>query len=92
MLARSTFVELRDRGFEPHSPHTISRGNSKMMKLRTAPGMRERAPDVREIVQAGRDPVTGKDCQVSRTFRGTMRESTRRAARDLPSHVRVYAW
>jgi hypothetical protein len=45
-------------------------------KLRTAPGMRERAPEVWEIVvQAGRDPVTGRNRQVSRTFRGSLREA-----------------
>lgn len=39
--------------------------------LRTAPGMRERSPGVWElIVEAGRDPVTGKRRQASRIFRG----------------------
>ena len=38
--------------------------------------MRERAPDVWElVVQAGRDPVTGKLRQVSRTFRGNLRDA-----------------
>jgi integrase len=50
-------------------------------KLRTAPGMRERAPEVWEIVvQAGRDPVTGRNRQVSRTFRGSLREATKARA------------
>ncbi len=40
-------------------------------QLRTAPGMRERAPGVWElIVEAGRDPVTGRRRQVSRIFHG----------------------
>jgi integrase len=52
-----------------------------MGKLRTAPGMRERAPDVWEIVvQAGRDPITGKHRQVSRTFRGSLREAKKARA------------
>lgn len=44
--------------------------------------MRERAPNVWElIVEAGRDPVTGRRRQISRSFRGTMREAkTARAA------------
>ena len=38
--------------------------------------MRERAPNVWElVVQAGRDPVTGKSRQVSRTFRGNLRDA-----------------
>ena len=38
--------------------------------------MRERAPGVWElIVEAGRDPVTGKRRQVSRTFNGNLREA-----------------
>lgn len=42
--------------------------------LRTAPGMRERAPGVWElIVERGSDPVTGKRRQVSRVFRGNLR-------------------
>ena len=48
----------------------------RMMTLRSAPGMRERAPNVWElVVQAGRDPVTGRSRQVSRTFRGNLREA-----------------
>lgn len=39
--------------------------------LRTAPGMRERSPGVWElIVEAGRDPVSGKRRQLSRVFKG----------------------
>ena len=54
----------------------------RMTKLRSAPGMRERAPDVWElVVQAGRDPVTGKLRQVSRTFRGNLREDRRETSR-----------
>lgn len=38
--------------------------------------MRERSPGVWElIVEAGRDPVTGRKRQVSRTFRGSMRDA-----------------
>lgn len=45
-------------------------------ELRTAPGMRERAPGVWElIVEADRDPVTGKRRQVSRTFGGGLRDA-----------------
>jgi hypothetical protein len=44
-----------------------------MAELRTAPGMPERSPGVWElIVEAGRDPLTGKRRQVSRTFRGNL--------------------
>ena len=47
-----------------------------MAQLRSAPGMRERAPGVWElIVEAGRDPVSGKRRQVSRTFNGNLREA-----------------
>jgi integrase len=47
-----------------------------MPQLRKAPGMRERSPGVWElIVEAGRDPVTGRRRQVSRVFRGSMREA-----------------
>lgn len=47
-----------------------------MAALRTAPGMRERAPGVWElVVEAGRDPVTGKRWQVSRVFRGNLRDA-----------------
>ncbi|HSM65806.1 MAG TPA: Arm DNA-binding domain-containing protein, partial [Ilumatobacteraceae bacterium] len=48
---------------------------------RTAPGMRERMPGVWEIVvQAGRDPITGKHRQISRTFRGSLREAKKARA------------
>ena len=47
-----------------------------MGELRKAPGMRERAAGVWElIVEAGRDPVTGRRRQVSRTFHGSMRDA-----------------
>jgi integrase len=43
--------------------------------------MRERAPSVWElIVEAGRDPVTGRSRQVSRTFHGTLREAKKARA------------
>ena len=43
---------------------------------RTATGMRERAPGVWElIVEAGRDPVTGRRRQVSRIFHGSLRDA-----------------
>jgi integrase len=49
--------------------------------LRKAPGMREKQPEVWElVVQAGIDPVTGKRRQVSRTFRGTMRDAKKARA------------
>jgi integrase len=52
-----------------------------MAKLRNAPGMRERAPEVWElVVQTGRDPVTGKHRQVSRTFRGNLRDAKKARA------------
>jgi integrase len=52
-----------------------------MATLRTAPGMRERAPGVWElIVEAGRDPVTGKRRQASRVFRGNLREAKKARA------------
>ncbi len=52
-----------------------------MDKLRSAPGMRERSPDVWElIVSAGRDVVTGKQRQVSRTFRGNLRDAKKARA------------
>ena len=52
-----------------------------MAKLRTAPGMRERSPGVWElVVEAGRDPVTGKRRQVSRVFRGNLREAKKARA------------
>jgi integrase len=50
-------------------------------KLRKAPGMRERSHGVWElIVESGRDPVTGKRRQVSRVFRGNMRDATKARA------------
>ena len=49
--------------------------------LRTAPGMRERSPGAWElIVEAGRDPVTGKRRQASRTFNGTLTEAKKARA------------
>ena len=52
-----------------------------MPELRRAPGMRERSPGVWElIVEAGRDPVTGRSRQVSRTFRGTLRDAKKARA------------
>lgn len=52
-----------------------------MAKLRTAPGMREKAPDVWElVVEAGRDVVTGRRRQVSRVFRGSLREAKKARA------------
>jgi hypothetical protein len=54
-----------------------------MAKLRSAPGMRERAPEVWElVVQVGRDPVSGKHRQISRTFRGNLRNA-KKARADL---------
>jgi integrase len=48
---------------------------------RTAPGMRVRSPGVWElIVDAGRDPVTGRRRQVSRTFRGTLTQAKKARA------------
>jgi integrase len=45
-------------------------------ELRKSSGMRERSPGVWElIVAAGVDPVTGRRRQVSRTFRGTLRDA-----------------
>lgn len=56
-------------------------------QLRTPPGMRERSPNVWElVVEAGRDPLTGKRRQVSRTFRGTLREA-RKARAELLTEV-----
>ena len=50
-------------------------------QLRKAPGMRERSPGVWElIVEAARDPVTGKRRQVSRTFRGNLRDAKKARA------------
>lgn len=52
-----------------------------MAKLRTAPGMRERSPDVWElVVEAGRDVVTGRRRQVSRVFRGSLRDAKKARA------------
>ena len=43
--------------------------------------MRERSPGVWElIVEAGRDPVTGKRRQISRVFRGSVREAKKARA------------
>ena len=45
-------------------------------ELRKAPGMRERSPGSWElIVEAGRDPVSGKRRQVSRMFNGNLRDA-----------------
>ena len=52
-----------------------------MGTLRTSTGMRERAPGVWElIVEVGRDLVTGKSRQISRTFRGNLREAKKARA------------
>ena len=52
-----------------------------MPELRKAPGMRERSPGTWElIVEAGRDPVTGRSRQVSRTFRGNLRDAKKARA------------
>ncbi len=52
-----------------------------MAALRSGQGMRERSPDVWElIVENGVDPVTGRHRQVSRTFRGTLREARKARA------------
>jgi integrase len=49
--------------------------------LRTAPGMRERSPGVWELIaEAGRDPVTGKRRQISRSFRGTLTDAKKARA------------
>ena len=65
-------------GPHPRSPRQI-RGIGYVIlvgNLRTAPGMRERTPGVWEIVvQAGRDPITGRHRQVSRTVRGSLGEA-----------------
>ncbi len=61
-------------GSEPKQPGSRA-------DLRTAPGMRERSPGKWElVVQAGRDPLTGKYRQVSRTFQGTLREAQKARA------------
>ena len=53
-----------------------------MAGVKRAPGIREVAPGVFELrVQAGRDPLTGKYRQISRTFRGNLRGA--KAARGL---------
>lgn len=50
-------------------------------QMRTSPGMRERSPNVWElVVEAGRDPLTGKRRQVSRLFRGTLRDAKKARA------------
>ena len=50
-------------------------------KRRKASGMREPSPGVWEpIVEAGRDPVTGKRRQISRVFRGSVREAKKARA------------
>jgi hypothetical protein len=55
-----------------HFPACVTR----LMAARKTPGMRERAPGVWEMIaEAGRDPVTGRRRQVSRTFRGSLREA-----------------
>ena len=52
-----------------------------MPELRKSPGMRERSPGVWElIVEAGRDPVTGRSRQVSRTVHGTLRDAKKARA------------
>lgn len=52
-----------------------------MAELRRAPGLRERAPGIWElVVEAGRDPVTGKRRRVSKSFHGTLREAKKARA------------
>ena len=52
-----------------------------MAALRKSPGMRERSPGVWElIVEAGRDPVSGRRRQVSRIFHGNLREAKKARA------------
>ncbi|MGZ5370153.1 MAG: tyrosine-type recombinase/integrase, partial [Aeromicrobium sp.] len=52
-----------------------------MEKVRSAPGMRERSPGVWElVVSAGRDVVTGKQRQVTRTFRTNLRDAKKARA------------
>ena len=47
-----------------------------MAELRRAPGMRERSPGKWELIaEAGRDPVSGRPRQASRTFYGNQREA-----------------
>src|SRR4051794_9758780 len=57
-------------------PRFRRQGQGTPTALREAPGMRERSAGLWElVVEAGRDPVTGRTRQVSRTFRGSMREA-----------------
>ncbi len=50
-------------------------------ELRKAPGMRERSPGKWElIVEAPRDPVSGKRRQISRIFEGTLRDAKKARA------------
>lgn len=52
-----------------------------MGELRVGPGMRERSVGVWElVVEGGRDPVSGRRRQVSRTFRGGLREAKKARA------------
>jgi len=52
-----------------------------MAESRKAAGMRERSPGVWELIaEAGRDPVTGKRRQVSRVFRGNLRDAKKARA------------
>ena len=52
-----------------------------MGRVRSTPGMRERSPGVWElVVSAGRDVVTGKQRQVSRTFRGSLSDAKKARA------------
>lgn len=52
-----------------------------MAKLRKSPGLRERSPGVWElVVEAGRDPVTGRRRRVSRIFRGNLRDAKKARA------------
>jgi integrase len=51
--------------------------------------MRERSPGVWElIVESGRDPVTGKRRQTSRTFRGNLRDATKARSQLLAESTR----
>ncbi|MFV0525077.1 MAG: tyrosine-type recombinase/integrase [Acidimicrobiales bacterium] len=50
-------------------------------ELRKATGMREKSPGVWElVVSAGRDPVTGRYRQLSRTFHGNLRDAKKARA------------
>ena len=52
-----------------------------MAELRRAPGMRERSPGKWElVVEAGRDPVSGRTRQVSRVFYGNLRDAKKARA------------